>query len=49
MLAAVDARAFLGEPLRDHAGEREIDIVAAEQDVLADRDAARATVRRRSR
>ena len=46
MLPAVDARALLGEPLRDDSGEREIDVVAAEQDVLADRDAARATVRR---
>ena len=31
---------FSREPLRHHAGEREIDVVAAEQDVLADRDAA---------
>ena len=40
---------FSREPLRDHAGEREIDVIAAEQDVLADRDAARATARRRFR
>ena len=39
VLPAVDARALLRQPLRDHAGQREIDIVAAEQDVLAHRDA----------
>ncbi len=38
-LAAVDARALLGQPVRHHAGQREIDVVAAQQDVLAHRDA----------
>src|SRR5207248_834995 len=39
VLAAVDTRAFLGETLRHHTREGQIDVVAAEEDVLADRDA----------
>jgi hypothetical protein len=38
-LAAIDARAFFGETLRDYAGKRQIDIIAAQQDMLADGDA----------
>ena len=49
MLAAVDARALLGQPLRHHAGQRQVDVVAAQQDVLAHRHAVRAPARRRAR
>ena len=38
-LEAVDLRAFRGQFGRYRVGEREIDVVAAEQDVFADRDA----------
>ena len=35
----IELRALLGKPLRHHAGERQIHVVAAEQNMLADRDA----------
>ncbi len=38
----IDPGAFFSEPLGHDAGEREIDIVAAEQDVIAHRDAVEA-------
>ena len=38
-LQRIDARALCGSCSLDRAGQRQIDIVAAEQDVLADRDA----------
>ena len=37
---------FCGELRFDHAGEREIHVVAAEQDVFADRDALELSARR---
>ena len=49
VLAAVDARAFSASRCGHHAGQREIDVVAAQQDVLADGDAVRAPVRRSAR
>ena len=39
VLPAVDPGALLGQALRHHAGQREIDVVAAQQNVIADRDA----------
>ena len=35
MLPGIDARAFFGQPLRHHPGQRQVDVVAAQQDVLA--------------
>ena len=37
-LPGVDAMAFRFEPLLQHARQREVHVVAAEQDVIADRD-----------
>ena len=42
MLAAIDPGALFREPLGHDTGEREIDIVAAQQNVIADRDAVEA-------
>ena len=39
VLAAIDARALFGQALRHHAGQGQIDVVAAQQDVLAHGDA----------
>ena len=46
VLPAVDPRALLRQSVRHHAGQREIDVVAAQQNVLAHRHAVQARVRR---
>ena len=38
-LEGIDARALVREAGGDHAGQSQVDVVAAEEDVLADRDA----------
>ena len=48
-LPAVEARAFLRQTLRHHAGQRQIDIVAAQQNVLAHGHAVQARARPRAR
>ena len=42
VLAAIDLGAFFSETVGDDAGEREIDIIAAQQNVIADGDAVEA-------
>ena len=38
-LEGIDAGAFLGKLISDQAGQREIHVIAAEQDVFTDRHA----------
>ncbi len=39
VLARIQARALFGEPLRHGAGQGQVDVIAAQQDVIAHRDA----------